>query len=303
MDIRKQLGIAALGLTMALIGCGDDDNGNGGPTDAGPGDDGFEALPALMAGGEPADYTCLGERTAPETGDSSTFTLEVRDFQTGDPVPGVCVNMYSDNQVPESDTCGGNMTDEAGNIELTDPDGGWFAYRIFPTATNLGVVQVNNATPADGGSADGNSVSTTTASLIPGLLGRSRDEDAAIFSGALYDCNNATVEGGAFRVLQGGSVVPEGPLAEDAMYAYFGGSDLPSPDQPYTNTNGLYLGINIPVQTEGEVVQLVACGKPDGENLEVLGCEETRSFANTVNILSLFPTRSDGPSCPDICNE
>jgi hypothetical protein len=308
MNFRKLLGVSALSLAVAMVGCGDDDNGpvNGDDADVPPPPpDGFEDLPQLRKsdGETDANYACLGDRTAPEGNEDSTFTLEVRDFRTGAAVPGVCVNFYPDNVVPVQDECGGTMTDEDGNIEgLTDPDGGWFAYRIFPTDTTLGVVQVNVDTPADGGSATGNSVDDTTANLIPGLVGRSLAEGRAIFSGALYDCDNSTVEGGAFRVVRDGAVIPEGPGSQDTMYAYFG-PDLPDPQQEYTNTNGLYLGLNVPVQTPGETVQLVACGKPDGENLEVLGCEETISFPDTVNILSLYPTRSDGPNCPDICND
>jgi hypothetical protein len=305
MNFRKLLGATAVGLAIAMVGCGDDDNGPVNGDDAAVAD-GFEALPQLRKsdGETNANYACLGDRTAPEGNEDSTFTLEVRDFQTGAAVPGVCVNFYPDNVVPVQDECGGTMTDGDGNIEgLTDPDGGWFAYRIFPTDTTLGVVQVNVDTPADGGSTTGNSVSETTAGLIPGLLGRSRAAGRAIFSGALYDCDNSTVEGGALRVLRGGSVIPEGTGSQDTAYAYFGATDLPDPGQEYTNTNGLYLGLNVPVETPGETVQMVACGKPDGENLEVLGCEETISFPDTVNILSLYPTRADGPSCSDICSQ
>jgi hypothetical protein len=98
-------------------------------------------------------------------------------------------------------------------------------------------------------------------------------------------------------------MIPEGPGARDPLYAYFSEANLPDGSQPHTNTNGLYLAINMPVNTPGEMVQLVGCGKPDGSNLEVIGCEETRSFADTVNIVSLYPTRADGPNCPDICND
>jgi hypothetical protein len=293
MDIRKVLGLAGLGLAVGLVGCGDDDNGVVNP---------FLELPQTMVDGAPANYGCLGSPTAPATGEERTFTLIIRDFQSGDRVPGICVNFYGDNNVPETDECGGAMTDAEGELEVTN-NGGWFAYRLFETATTMGVVQRNVLSAEEGGTQGGNSVAKTTAGLLPGLLGRQRDEGTSVFAGSVYDCDGETVEGAGVGVARGGSMIPEGPGSRDPMYAYFGTSSLPDGNQPYTNTNGLFLAINMPVNTPGEMVQVVACGKPDGTNLEIIGCEETRSFADTVNIVSPFPRRADGPNCPDICND
>jgi hypothetical protein len=220
---------------------------------------------------------------------------------SGDVIAGVCVNMYADNAVPEADGCGGSLTDGNGQIELTGSHGGWFAYQVFPAADRLRVVHTHLVTPGEGDVVRGYSVSDMTASLIVSLLVRQRDPEGALFTGTIRDCNGAPVEGATFRVVRGGSVVPEGVGSQDAMYAYFGGTGLPSPDQPYTNAEGQYIAINIPVEDQGEAVLLVACGKPDGETLEVIGCEGARSFSNTVHIADIGPTRDDGLTCPDVC--
>jgi hypothetical protein len=264
----------------------DSETGNEGP---------FADLPQLAVGGYPADYGCLGLETAPPTGEERTFTLVIRDFQTANRVPGLCVNVYPDNNVPASDTCSGVMTDAEGEVQITN-NGGWFAYRLFPTITTRGVAQRNVMSGEAGASVGGNSVSTTTADLLPGLVGRQRAEGSAAFVGAIHDCDATTVEGAGIRVARGGSVVAEGPASRDPMYAYFSSSTLPDGNQPHTNSNGLFMAINIPVPTQGEVSQLIGCGKVDGQNVEVLGAEETPTFADTYNILSLYPRRADGPT-------
>jgi hypothetical protein len=302
MDMRKVLGLAGLGLAVGLVGCGSD--GNGASRDASADDAGgeFDNLPQLIVAEAPADFDC--ERSEPEGGADVTFTLKIRDFQTNVEVPGTCVNVYPDNVVPTSDTCGGVMTDANGDVEVTAPAGGWFAYRLFPVAgSTMGVVQRNVVAASEAGATvTGNSVSETTASLLPGLLGRQRLGGAAIFAGAVYDCSNRTVEGAAFRVVRNNAALPAGPGATDPMYAYFSSASLPDVNQRYTNTNGLFLAINMPIGTPGEMVQLVSCGRKDGTTVSRLGVEETRSFADTVNIVSLYPERTDGPDPDYHCN-
>ncbi|MFW6067256.1 MAG: hypothetical protein ACOC97_02880 [Myxococcota bacterium] len=295
MDARKILGFAVLALGVGLGGCGDDGNGDG-DGDAGTGNGGGATpLPEQLSKGEGGDavYTC--EPSAPPTGDSRTFTLAVEDFETGAPVPDVCVNFYGDNQVPVSDTCGGTTTDASGEIEVTDPDGSYYAYRIFEEAgTNVGVVQRNEEAPDEGGTAVGNSVSASTAGLIPGVLGVQQDPEDAIFAGTVVDCDGDVVEGAGMRVVRNGEIIPEGTGSTDARYEYFDGEEFPMQGRDSTNTDGLFIGVNIPIESQGEEVLAIACGKVDGTP-ELIGCEETRSFANTVNIINLGPVREDGP--------
>jgi hypothetical protein len=243
----------------------------------------------------PADYGCLGLTTAPTTGAQRTFTLVIRDFQSNSRVAGLCVNVYPDNHVPASDTCSGVMTDGEGEVQVTN-HGGWFAYRLFPTDTTMGVVQRNVMSGEAGASVGGNSVSTTTAGLLAALVGRQRAEGTAAFAGTIYDCNADPVQGAEVHVAYGDSIVAAGPGSLDPMYVYFSDANLPVADQPHTNTNGLFLALNIPVPTQGEVSQVIGCGKVDGQNVEVIGAEETPTFADTYNILSLHPRRADGPT-------
>jgi hypothetical protein len=272
------------------------------PADAGPSE--FADLPPLSTAEGPADYTCMGDWGAPGPADEVTFFLEVRDFLYGDTISNICVNVYADNSVPQGDACGGVTTDASGRVEVTT-NGAWFAYRLFPSEDEeyMGSVQVNVPSPGPGGTVVGAAVSEAMRTTVPALLGRQYDADNAYLSGSLYDCQEDYVGGGVVRVVRDGAVLPTGAGATDLTYSYFGDALYPDNNRTSTNaSNGLYLAFNVPVQAEGERVQVVACGKPDGETVEMIGCEEVSVFSDTVNILSLHPTRADGPACPDICS-
>lgn len=312
MNTRKKLCLAALVISVGLTGCSDDGNGNpvdGGNADTGNGGDGgggdgggggglLDGVPDATTPSGAADYACNGDETAPATGSSTDFTLNFDDFG-GMTAPGsICVSFYDDNMIPMSDSCAasGQMTDTMGALSVTDPDASWYAYRVYPSTTTLGVIQKNEAAPASGGSADAYTVSPTTAQLIPGILGLSQDPADGIFAGAVSDCNGDLVNGAVFRVVKGGTIIPEGPMQADAHYEYFNGTgDLPQAGQDYTNDDGQFLGANIPVGTEGEQVELIACANVGGTPT-LIGCEETRAFAGYVNIVNLGPLRSDGPA-------
>lgn len=307
----------ALG-ALGAPGCGG--GGGGGATDGGTDGGGggtFANLPVTDActatdtGGNctshvATDYSC--SPSAPAAGSSFTFTLHIADF--ADPTmaaQSVCVNVYTDNVIPQSDSCGSTMTDSNGNITVTDTDGGWFAYRIFGDSNVLGLVQKNiedpgpTDVPGVGGCTApcilGDSVSNGTAAAIQLVLGLQQNSAAAIFAGTVMDCTGNPVRGAAVRVVRGGAIVPAETTATGAHYEYFDGTGMiPVAGQDSTNSDGLYIGVNIPVSQPGEQVLLIACGKPVAGQPQLLGCEETRSFANTVNVVDLGPVRSDAPA-------
>jgi hypothetical protein len=230
------------------------------------------------------------------------FTLVIRDFQTNEPL-STCLSYYADNQVPVSDTCGTTMTNASGEVVLPLFGHDWFAHRLYATVNRLGWLRSNRPTPSPGASLVDYSVSYTTASTITGLLGRTYTTGTATFLGVVEDAAGSPLQGAIVRAVRAGQVTPiaEGATASDPMYAYFGSDNLPSSTEPYTNTNGLYIAINMPVLQSGEVVQLVACGTPGGETWEVIGCEETRVFPDTYHHVALPPTRAGGPTCPSVC--
>lgn len=319
-----------LGLSIALVlagGCGDDAGGedagprpmDGGGTDAGPGE---VTLPEAQLGNYepaepmgfdptgPANYACHGSGVTPTPGDAVSFTLRIEDFQEGNPLEGVCLKFYADNDVPVSDSCDGDavMSDEDGEVTVMGMEGGWYAYRVFPkegpTAglTVSGSVQFNEVTPGEGGSQAANAVSQATLDLIPTVLGFPRSPGTAIVAGAVRDCDDENVFGTQIRLYRAdGSEILEGRMASDPHIRYFDGDDFPSAMQQWTNGDGLYASANIPVPSEGAGVLIEVWGRRSGDAEPVLlGCEEGRVYADTVTIVNVTPLRSDAPACPNL---
>lgn len=309
--------VAALALG---VGCGDDD---GDTTDTmtgddlGPGGNPFQppGLPpaSLGEGGvgdptaettSPADFACLGSRTEPAGGDDKMFTLQIREFNSDMAFEGLDVCFFPDNEV-SLDSCTGDMltTDASGNVSVTAPEGGWYAYRVFPNemgsaSTNIqDSVQINEPVPT-GDTSDANSVSEATLGLIPVVLGFSAADDTALIAGTVQDCAEDPVYGAVVRMYDAsGALIEETPAATTPKYRYFDGDNFPSPDNQWTHVDGLYAAGNIPVPAGGTTITVEVWGELDGE-FQVIGCEEVPALQNAISIINVGPLRSDGPTCP-----
>ena len=326
--------VAALALG---VGCGDDDSGGGdtvtcdniadgtcpagcsadpdcADTDMGPVVVDYpenlpEASLGMGASGQmaettsPADFTCSGTRTAPTGGAPKEFTIEIREFVSDMPFEGLCVQFFDDNMVDLGATCDGLMTDAAGNITVTAPAGGWYAYRLFPrdgdapANTIVDTLQINEEVPA-GDTTAGNSVSAGTLGLIPSVLGLNRQDGTALVAGTAQDCNGAPVYGGIVRMYTtDGTLLEETATANSPKYRYFNGSSFPDGRQKWTHVDGLYAAANIPSPAAGAQVLVEVSGLRDGV-YQVIGCEQVPILPNAVSIVNVGPLRADGPSCP-----
>ncbi|MCB9598891.1 MAG: hypothetical protein H6721_20970 [Sandaracinus sp.] len=339
--MTKRIFLGAL-LALAVGACGDDDGTTPG-VDAGGVDGGGEEVdsgtpdvdagpmldqPSLQLGdgadptdptgvgidpasAEPADYACFGMRTEPTSDGAPTeFTLQVREFRTDEVIEGLCVRFYDDNAPVVGDTCDPEsdlVTDVMGNVTVTAPAGGWYAYRVFPkmgpspALTIDGSVQINEAAPTSSSSVEGNSISAATLNLIPTVLGFRRAAGTAIVAGTVFDCNEDPVYGATIRVYrEDGTLIAEGSANNDPHYRYFDGDDFPSAEQPWSHTDGLFAVANIPVGADGEFVFVEAWGKRADGELEVVSCERMPVFGSTISIINMQPLRSDAPACPGL---
>ncbi|MBJ75024.1 MAG: hypothetical protein CMN31_27440 [Sandaracinus sp.] len=311
--------MAAL-LALGAVACGDDDGmmmadaGPSGPVlQTGDGPDPTDATgiaidPATAA---PADYACLGMGMRPTGGEDVTFDLEIKEFRTDDTLGDLCVRFYADNMPMPGDTCDPEsdlVTDGDGVVEVTAPANGWYAYRVFPkegpspSLQIAGSVQINEPAPeADGGSAEGNSVSQATLDLIPTVLGFSQVPGTAVVAGTVFDCAGDPVYGAEVRLYrEDGSPILEGTANADPHYRYFDGDDFPSADQPYTHVDGLFATANIPVASDGEFVFMELWGRLGESDTEaqLISCERLPVFGDTISIVNLEPLRADAPACP-----
>ncbi len=340
--MTKRIFLGAL-LAMAIGACGDDDGpGPGvdaGPgTDAGPPPDGstpevdagptVDQPPLQLGGGadptdpsgvaidpasaEPANYACFGTRTMPTSDGADTeFTLQLKEFRTDEVIDGLCVKFYSDNAPVVGDTCDPDtdlVTDVSGNVTVTAPAGGWYAYRVFPKAgpspalTIDGSVQINETAPSSNATVEGNSISAATLNLIPTVLGFRRVAGSAIVAGTVFDCDESAVYGATIRIYrEDGTPVLEGGANDDPHYRYFDGDDFPSAEQPWSHVDGIFAVANIPVGSDGEFVFVEAWGKRTADGpLEIISCERMPVFGSTISIINLQPLRADATGCPGL---
>lgn len=320
----KGLGAAALGLACAAAGCG----GSGGGTDAAVGVDAF-SMPGSDAGGGLAidlpiattgemgdgvpDWTCRGSRTAPTAGAAIDVGFRLAVFgQDGQVARQTRVWFFPDNVI--QDSCG------SGCQELTTGDdgrfspvmvnaGSWYAYRVFENTRGgtaatryTDSVQYNEVAPTSaGGEIEGNAVAFSTIELIPLSLGLEREVGTTILAGRVQDCAGTDVGGAVVRAFRGdGSEIVDAGLETSIgpHYRYFrriGDDSNPSNEQPYTNYEGLYASINMPV--EAGLIRVEAWGRRDGDAMPVLlGCEGIRTLADGVSIINIQPLRNDYPA-------
>ncbi len=255
------------------------------------------------------DYSCRAARPLPTPGEPVDVVFQLRDFQDDFEVDATDVWLFSNNVIADTcdpPDCQAFTTDAMGNATVTLPANGWYAYRVLPhdglsrMTTVFSVFQYNEPAPAQPGMAvTGNSVSGSTIDLIPALLGISRTEGLAVVAGRVEDCSEHYVENVVLRLYDpDGNYVASTPTGP--FYHYFNGDpndNLPAQDEPDTNTDGLYVIVEVPVDSD-RPYRLEAWGNLDGE-LTLLGCEAARIFPDAVTILNMTPVRSDAPAgCP-----
>jgi len=320
----KSLGIV-LALTGGLMLWGCDEEEPGG-TDAGPGpgeDAGEVDMDAGGGGGgdvvgfgdartslTTADFSCRGSEMAPdESGDMISFTGEVTDFQNDVPVEGLTVHLFPDNM--PTDGCTGSCvevtSDASGNVTVMDNAGSWFAYRILMgSGTTSGMASdyielVHTNWPA-AGAADGNvtlnAVQANTRNLIVSLLGTSLEAGTATITGSLSDCGDESIANARMRVFEAtsGNEIELGFGNSGPREFYFGTTGLPGAAERSTNVNGLYGAANLPIPSDGLMRVELWGVTADGGSSEMLGCETTEVIEDGITVLSVGPTRGDGPS-------
>ncbi|MAQ16865.1 MAG: hypothetical protein CMN30_18990 [Sandaracinus sp.] len=317
----------AMALAVGAFGCGDDDGDGTTPTeDMGTGGTDMEVpaggfpgttpagLPAYALGEgvsgtmamttSAADYSCAGSRTAPAGGADATFTMEIREFRGGTAVEGLCVKFFPDNVVDLGADCDPGsdfVTDASGNISVTAPAGGWYSYRVFPSASDeiVDSFQINELAPADGGTNDGISVAESTLRLIPAVLGVQAATGTTLVAGTAQDCNGEPVYGAIAAIYrEDGTFIAEAGGNTSPKYRFFDGDGTPSTAQRWTHVDGLFGGINMPVDAGGENLLVELWGMNDAGELEVIGCETVPAAPDAVAIVNVGPLRADGPTCP-----
>jgi hypothetical protein len=223
------------------------------------------------------------------------LTGSATDFETGDGVPDAKVEIWNNDVV--SGVANIEFTsDSSGNVSgtsivcqpqtykvTTDPDLAetketYEAHQMYGFAESL-----------DG--EDFNSVSTTTYSIIPSLLGVSPDTDKGIVAGTCFDVNEDPIEGAQVVIVDA-----EGNIPESLVVKYFV-DEFPNRNQPNTSPDGLWVAVNIPA---GEwFAQMWVSDGAGGHKL--LGASTLTVFADSINIGNIYTGYGDGVKYPESC--
>lgn len=257
------------------------------------------------------DTTCFdGVNFVDQVADPScqvpvTLDGAVADFQTDDAVPDATVQVWT------SDDIGGanpsvTQADADGRFEAEAVSCTPFAYGTSTppewdeTVDTYEVHQVygyadNGTTPATF-----NSVSQATSQLIPALIGVSWDETTAVIAGTAYDCTETPIQYAQVFLHDGNGNVP----ASGDIY-YFsesGGTSLPTDkaSQPYTNTNGLWVAINVPAGTW--TVEMWGWDAATSAHVK-LGATVLQVVAGAMTISNIYTGDDDGIYLPASCTQ
>lgn len=251
--------------------------------------------------------TCLDGVRAAAVADPSCqadITLDgvVEDFQEGDGVPEADVEVWADDDISGGATAT-TAADDAGNFTITAPSCTPFAYGTstppdwFETKDTYEVHQVYGYESTGTTTAQFNSVSEATSRLIPGLIGVEWEEDTTgIIAGTAYDCAQNPIQNAQIYIHDAEG---NGPGAGEVFYfSISGDSSLPTSrdQQPQTNTDGLWVAVNIPAGTW--TVEMYGW---DGSANVLLGTTVLQILIGSVNISNIYAGDLDGIYYPDSC--
>ncbi|MDP2314811.1 MAG: hypothetical protein Q8P41_18040 [Pseudomonadota bacterium] len=231
-----------------------------------------------------------------------TVNGTVEDFQEEEPVPDATVELWV------SDSISGSPDE----VSTSDGNGAF----TFTGAQSCSPIAYGTSTPPEweatkdtyevhqvfGYSEDGssdeifNSVSDTTSKLIPSLIGVDWDQTTGIIAGTAYDCDVNPVQYAQIFIHDGNGNIPE--TGDVFYFSESGGTSLPTSTdlQPHTNTNGLWVVINIPAGT-----WTVEQWGWDGAAYVEMGSTVLEISAGSVNISNIYTGISDGIWYPSSC--
>jgi hypothetical protein len=232
-----------------------------------------------------------------------TINGSVIDFQTGDSVPDATVQYWANDDVTSSDF-DTLQADGDGNFELTAPACTPIGYGTSTPPEWMETKNTFEVHQTFGFSADGssdeefNSVSNATSILIPSLIGIEWDESTGIIAGTAYDCNTEPIQYAQIFIHDADG---KAPATGDVFYfSANGDTNLPTDQesQPWTNTNGLWVAINIPAGAW--TVEMYGW---DGSAYVMLGATELQINAGAVVISNIYTGITDGIWYPGSCLE
>lgn len=290
---------------FAVAACGDD-GATPTPPDAAEKDIGFNRPLAALKANEPmgdtyreigpANMTCLGTpANDPPTTVAVEITATVRDFQTNNPVPGAVVSVFRDQNVNEPIQMA--TGDAQAGVVVNLPIGvKRFGYKI--THGSALDTLLLNQTVAPGTAQQIvpgiQSVSKTTAQLLPALIGLTRTAGTGVLAGAVRDCGGAELSNFIATVSSTKGTVTHLPGADTYYFSPTAGLPVKHNQAAAASANGLFMVIELPVAASAFVQ---VWGYPTdadlaADNLKLIAELPTAVIAETVITGSYEPLRT-----------
>lgn len=242
-----------LTLLFAAAACG-----GGDPTpmpDAKPPDIGFNKPSATLKANSGvaeiglADLTCLGTpANDPATTVEVALATTVRDFQNSTTVPNAVVTAFRGVAVAEPfDT---KTADADGKVTITIPVGIKRLGFKMTDGSSLDTLLLNQIVQPDAATQDLGAiqtVSTSTATALPALIGKTRTAGTGVLAGAMYDCQDRPMSNFIATVSSTPAAVTH--LVGADTYYFDPVSPLPVRHNARgaASANGLFMIIEIPV--------------------------------------------------------
>jgi hypothetical protein len=215
-----------------------------------------------------ADLSCLNTPSADmATTVAVTLNAEVKDFQSGNAVPGSMVEVFPEQKymMPFGAAV---MADTMANLTLSIPVGTKrFGYRMtssnsLPTFLLNQILEPSVDVQPDGTCTPApcretiQSVSNATAATLPALIGQTRTPGTGVVAGALRDCMGREISGFIATM----SSTPATASTIGGADTYYFSSEVGLPvhhnRQAYASADGLFMIIEIPSGTPTGYVQM-----------------------------------------------
>lgn len=229
----------------------------------------------------------------------------IEDFEKEEPVGTAYLEGWSNDDITSSPDVQ-TQADDNGNISVSFPSCTPIAYKTFTPADmgQEGARDTYEVHQTYGFSASGtssetyNSVAQSTATLITALIGVAWDYDTtAVIAGTAYDCGEVGIANAQVYIHDSAGNPPTG--TEDNPFGVFyfaNGLPTDNANQPWTNTDGLWVGVNVPA---GDWIADMYGW--DGTQHVLLGSTNLRATEGSVYISNIYAGIDDGIWYPESC--
>jgi hypothetical protein len=298
----RSLVVSILLCAAVTAACGGDDGGS--TPDAMAPDIGFNKPTATLKANAsnlevgPADLACLGTAANdPATTVAVSLATTVRDFQNStDPVPGAVVTAFRDVDITQpfdTQTAGSD-----GKVTITIPIGvKRFGFKMTDPSS-LDTLLLNQTVDPDLAAQTLDAIQTiskTTATTLPALIGKSRTAGTGVLAGSMRDCQGREISNFIATVSSTPGTVTHLPGADTY---YFDPISRPLPVRhsvrSASSANGLFMIIEIAAAPTGYVQVWGYPTEADlaGDQLKLIAELQAPVIADTVITGSYEPLRT-----------